>query len=62
MERKDFNFLSPVEINIHSTEIPRLIRKKEKQDGDAFLLQQKRREEEWFIKKFLQHNPDAPLV
>jgi len=66
MEKKDFNYLSPVEINIYSNKPPSLIyakkTKKEQDQAVAFLLEKKRKEAKWYIEQFLKNNPDAPLV
>ena len=59
MERKDFNFLTPIEFNIHSTEPPKMIRKKEKEQQDAFLLKQKRLEEEAYLRQLLNNSKNS---
>jgi hypothetical protein len=61
MEKKDFNFVTPVQININSSELPKIIRKKDKEQLNAFLLQQKRKEEDLYLSQLLKNNTSSSI-
>lgn len=62
MEKKDFNFITPVQVNINSSELPKIIRKKEKDQLSAFLLQQKRKEEDWYLSQLLKNSNNSSIL